>query len=34
MDRQTLTLLILGAFALLGGALLCGLMCLSAYHAH
>jgi hypothetical protein len=34
MDKQTLTLLIVGAFALFGGALLCGLMCIAAYQAH
>jgi hypothetical protein len=34
MDKQALTLIVVGAFGLVVGALLCGLMCLSAYHAH
>jgi hypothetical protein len=32
MERQTPTLLVIAGFALLGGALLCGLMCLASYH--
>jgi hypothetical protein len=34
VDKQTLTVVIVALVALMGGALLCGLMCLSAYHAH
>ena len=34
MDKQTQTLVLVAIIAVVGGAFLCGLMCLSAYGAH